>query len=248
MATNFFFNNFTSSQEQTLLEDLIIESIKIHGVDVIYLPRSTGTVDAVFNEDITRSYVAAVPIEMYVKNVEGFAGDGDFLSKFNLEIRDQITFTVAFRTFANEVIAADTTTGDATRDRPLEGDLIYFPFNKKIFEIRFVEHESVFYQLGSLQMYDLKCELFEYNNEYFGTGVPDVDRLMYNYSLGSELYGIKTENSYLITTEDGYPLLQEEFDSNDHENDPLSQNEEIETVADGIIDFTERDPFSEGTY
>lgn len=249
MATNFFFNNFINSQEQTLIEDLIIESIKIYGLDVVYLPRSTGSIDTIFNEDKTRSYLLAVPIEMYVKNVEGFAGDGDFLSKFNLEIRDQITFTVAFRTFANEVGAAnDTLTGDLIRERPLEGDLIYFPLNKKVFEIRFVEHESVFYQLGSLQMYDLRCELFEYNNEFFSTGLPEVDRLMENYSLGTELHGIKTENNFLITTEDGYPLLLESFDSNEFENDPASDNEEIETVADGIIDFTERDPFSEGTY
>ncbi len=249
MATNFFFNNFLNSQEQTLIEDLIIESIKIHGLDVVYLPRSTGNIDTIFNEDKSRSYLLAVPIEMYVKNVEGFAGDGDFLSKFNLEIRDQITFTVAFRTFTNEVGAAnDTLTGDLIRERPLEGDLIYFPLNKKIFEIRFVEHESVFYQLGSLQMYDLRCELFEYNNEFFNTGLPDVDNLMESYSLSTELHGIKTENNFLITTEDGYPLLLESFDSNEFENDPTSNNEEIETIADSIVDFTERDPFSEGTY
>lgn len=106
MATNFFFNNFFNSQEQTLVEDLIIESIKIYGLDVIYLPRKTGSVDTIFNEDKGRSYLTSIPIEMYVKNVEGFAGDGEFLSKFNLEIRDQITFTVARRTFSNEVVAA----------------------------------------------------------------------------------------------------------------------------------------------
>jgi len=249
MATSFFFNNFSNSNEQTLLEDLIIESIKIYGLDVVYLPRSTGVVDSILNEDILRSYNLAVPIEMYVKNVEGFEGDGDFLSKFNLEIRDQITFTVAFRSFANEVGAAnDTLTGDLLRDRPLEGDLIYFPLNKKIFEVRFVEHESVFYQMGSLQMYDLRCELFEYNNENFNTGLPEVDRLMDNFSMSTELYAIKTENNFIITTEDQYPLLLESFDSNEFENDVLADNKQIETLADTIIDFTERDPFSEGTY
>ena len=132
------------------------------------------------------------------------------------------------------------------RERPQEGDLIYFPLNKKIFEIRFVEHESVFYQLGSLQMYDLKCELFEYNNEVFDTGIPEVDRLMNDYSLGMSVFGIKTEDNYLLTTEDGYPLLQEKYDIDG--NAPDASNDEIETEADGIIDFTERDPFSEGTY
>lgn len=250
MATNFFFNNFFNSQEQTLVEDLIIESIKIYGLDVIYLPRKTGSVDTIFNEDKGRSYLTSIPIEMYVKNVEGFAGDGEFLSKFNLEIRDQITFTVARRTFSNEVVAAFPTLdlSDTTleRERPQEGDLIYFPFNKKIFEIRFVEQEPVFYQMGSLQMYDLKCELFEYNNEVFNTGIPEVDRLMNNYSLGMSIFGIKTEDNYFITTEDGYLLLQEKYDID--ENAPEASNDEIEVVADGIIDFTERDPFSEGTY
>lgn len=250
MATNFFFNNFFNSQEQTLVEDLIIESIKIYGLDVIYLPRKTGSVDTIFNEDKGRSYLTSIPIEMYVKNVEGFAGDGEFLSKFNLEIRDQITFTVARRTFSNEVVAAfptmDLSDTALERERPQEGDLIYFPFNKKIFEVRFVEQEPIFYQMGSLQMYDLKCELFEYNNEVFYTGIPEVDRLMDNYSLGMSIFGIKTEDNYFITTEDGYPLLQEKYDID--ENAPDASNDEIEVVADGIIDFTERDPFSEGTY
>lgn len=246
MATNFFFNNFQSNQEQILLEDLIIESIKIYGLDVIFLPRDTGNIDVIWSEDPLRSYSTAVPVEMYVKNVEGFEGDGDFLSKFNLQIRDQITFTIARRTFANEVGAADPTVGDAARDRPQEGDLIYFPLNKKIFEVRFVEHESVFYQLGSLQVFDLKCELFEYSNEVFATGIREVDRLMENYTLNIEGQGVLTEDDLLITDEDGYPLIQEMYDINTA--DPSAQNDNFETVADSIIDFTERDPFSEGTY
>lgn len=246
MATNFFFNNFFNSQEQVLIEDLIIESIKIYGLDVIYLPRSTGSVDKIFFEDKTRTYLSAVPVEMYVKNVEGFAGDGDFLSKFNLEIRDQITFTIARRVFANEVGAADVTIGDIARDRPLEGDLIYFPLNKKIFEIRFVEHEDVFYQMGSLQVYDLKCELYEYSNEYFSTGIREVDQLSENYTLDLSAYGVKTETGLWITDEDGYPLIQERYDINTA--DPIATNDEFEEVADAFIDFTERDPFSEGTY
>jgi hypothetical protein len=232
LATNFFFNNFTNSQEQILLEDLIIESIKIYGLDLIYLPRNTGSVDVIWSEDPLRSYTTAVPVEMYIKNVEGFEGEGDFLSKFNLQIRDQITFTIARRVFSNEVGAADITVGDIARERPQEGDLIYFPLNKKIFEIRFVEHEAIFYQLGSLQVYDLKCELFEYSNEFFKTGIPEVDRLMENYSLNLDADGVLTEDDLLITDEDGYPLIQQDYD----------------TVGDSIIDFTERDPFSEGTY
>lgn len=249
MATNFFFNNFQSSQEQVLIEDLMIESIKIYGHDVFFLPRDTGSVDSIFKEDESRSYSSAVPVEMYIKNIEGFAGEGDFLSKFNIQIRDQITFTIARRVFSNEVGTELTINNVAgrDRDRPLEGDLIYFPLNKKIFEIKFVEHESIFYQLGALQVYDLKCELFEYSNEYFRTGIAEIDKIQKDFTLDmGDAAGVMTELGLLLTTEEGFPMIQESYDIND--NDPLAQNDDFETEADLFVDFTERDPFSEGTY
>lgn len=240
MATNFFFNNFQNSQEQLLIENLIIESIKIYGHDVVYVPRQRVSVDNLLNEDPLREYIHAIPIEMYIKNVEGFSGEGDFLSKFNLQIRDQITFSVARRSFSDEVGTIESI------DRPQEGDLIFFPLNRKLFEIKFVEHEPVFYQLGSLQFYDLKCELFEYNNEYFETGIDDVDRMMKYYSLNMDAFAILTENGLPVTDESGYVILQENYDIN--ENDPTADNDIIETEADAFVDFSERDPFSEGTY
>jgi hypothetical protein len=240
LATNFFFNNFQNSQEQILIEDLIIESIKIYGHDIIFIPRNPIQIDKILGEDPLREYVHAVPVEMYIKNIEGFAGEGDFLSKFNIQIRDQITFSVARRSFANEVGVLEDL------DRPREGDLIYFPLNRKIFEIKFVEHESIFYQLGALQMWDLKCELFEYNNEYFNTGVADVDRLMADYSNGLNMFGIQLENGFNLTDEEEYTLIQESYDIN--ENDPMATNDEFQIEGASFIDFTERDPFSEGTY
>jgi hypothetical protein len=256
LATNFFFNNFQNSGEQLLIENLIIESIKIYGHDVYFIRRRTRNVDKIFNEDPLHEYTDAVLVEMYIKNVDGFGGDGDFLSKFNLQIRDQITFSIARRTFADEVgsVATAPPTADLSveqlatieRDRPLEGDLIYFPLNKKLFEIKFVEHEAIFYQMGALQTYDLRCELFEYNNEYFDTGILEIDRMSDSYSLSSDLFGLMTESGLFITDEEGHPLLLESYDI--VENDPTADNEIIEVEADGIIDFTERDPFSEGTY
>lgn len=240
MATNFFFNNFQNSQEQLLIENLIIESIKIYGHDVIYVPRKPIAEDLLLGEDPLREYIHAIPIEMYIKNVEGFAGEGDFLSKFNLQIRDQITFSVARRVFSDEVGTIETIS------RPREGDLIFFPLNRKLFEIKFVEHEPVFYQLGSLQFYDLKCELFEYNNEYFDTGIDDIDRMMKYYSINMDIFAILTETGLPITDEDGYTLLQEKYDIN--ENDDIATNDEIEQEADEFIDFTEKNPFSESTY
>lgn len=240
MATNFFFNNFQNSQEQLLIENLIIESIKIYGHDIVYVPRKRVSVDQLLNEDPLREYIHAIPIEMYIKDVDGFSGDGDFLSKFNLQIRDQITFSVARRVFADEVGTIELI------DRPQEGDLIFFPLNRKLFEIKFVEHEPVFYQLGSLQFYDLKCELFEYNNEYFETGIDDIDRMMRNYSLNMDIFALLTEDGLVLTDEDGYTLLQESYDIN--ENDDIADNDVIEEEADAFVDFTERDPFSEGNY
>lgn len=99
MATNFFFNNFQSSQEQLLLENLIIESIKIYGEDMYYLPRTINKKDELYGTDDISTYDSAVLVEMYIKNVDGFQGDGNFMSKFGLEIRDQVTFTIAKRRF-----------------------------------------------------------------------------------------------------------------------------------------------------
>ena len=241
MATNFFFNNFQNNQEQLLIENLIIESIQIYGHEIIYVPRFVGAIDKLFGEDPLREYTRAIPIEMFIKNIEGFAGEGDFLSKFNIQIRDQITFSVARRTFASEI-----GTEVLESMRPREGDLIYFPLNRKIFEIKFVEHEAIFYQLGALQMYDLKCELFEYNNEYFNTGIGDIDALMNNYTLSANAFGLLTETLITLADEEGYSIVMENIDIN--ENDPLASNDEIETIADGFVDFTETDPFSEGAY
>ena len=217
MATSVYFNNFEASMEQYLIEDLVIESIKIHGHDIYYITRTAGAVDDVLNEDDLSEYKRADFIDMYVKNFDGFEGEGDFLSKFGLEIRDEMTLTIARRTF--ELDVAQYT----QNDRPLEGDLIYFPLNKKMFEVKFVEHEPVFYQMGALQMYDLRCEMFEYSQETFNTGVSEIDTLFASFETTSN-----TSIEFLET------------------QDSFADNSTIETAADSIIDFSEADPFSEG--
>jgi hypothetical protein len=217
MATSVYFNNFEASMEQYLIEDLVIESIKIHGHDIYYITRTAGALDDVLNEDDLSEYKRADFIDMYIKNFDGFEGEGDFLSKFGLEIRDEMTLTIARRTF--ELDVAQYT----QNDRPLEGDLIYFPLNKKMFEIKFVEHEPVFYQMGALQMYDLRCEMFEYSQETFSTGVAEIDTLFAGFETTSN-----TSIEFLET------------------QDSFADNSTIETAADSIIDFSEADPFSEG--
>lgn len=245
MATNVFFNNFQSSQEQNLIEDLIIESVRIYGHDVYFMPRSRVAFDQIYGEDTLSEFNLAIMMEMYIKSIDGFQGDGDFMSKFGLEIRDQVTFTISQRVFGQE-------TGSSGLEliRPNEGDLIFFPLNSKIFEIKFVEHEAVFYQLGALQTYDLTCELFVYSSERFSTGIQVIDNLYINnyltqnnYSLAITDFAIHTEdaNPYSLTDESGFKLVDEQYAT-------AGDNDVIEAEADSFIDFSELDPFAEGTY
>lgn len=205
--------------EQRLIEDLIIESIRIHGLDVWYMPRTLGALDDLLNEDDLPVFNSAYMVEMYVKNVEGFEGDGDFLSKFGLQIRDSMTLTISMRKFTEDVGSYDD------QIRPREGDLIYFPLNRKIFQVKHVEHESIFYQMGALQTYDLRVELFEYSNEVFRTGIAEIDTLLdkYNTTSNNSIQGIESI-------------------------DALSDNFTIESEADSILDFTEKNPFGEDDY
>lgn len=242
MPVSTYFNNFTNSQEQLLIEDLVIESIRIYGHDVFYCPRTLVNKDEIYGEDTLSKYNTQYMVEMYVKNVMGFQGEGDFMSKFNLQIRDQMTLTIARRTFFDEIGNVESI------DRPQEGDLIYFPLNKKIFIVKFVEHEAIFYQMGSLQTYDLNCELWEYSNEILNTGIDDIDKFQKDYSFDMGVYGLLTEDGYVLKDEDGYDLIQEQYNFSTQVGDSFEDNEEIQSEADDILDFSERDPFSEGVY
>lgn len=219
MATNPYFRNYNNPNEQNLFDSLVIESIRIYGVDTLYITRSLRSVDEILNEDDLSVYDKTFDIEMYVKTVDGFAGEGDFLSKFGLTIRDQVTFTVAIRTFEKHV-----TRVFPSLVRPLEGDLVYFPFNGKFFKIMHVEHESVFYQVGSLNVFDLKCELLEYSNERFETGIDLIDHYYDD---------VNTENQQVSSLDTLF------------EKDPVAKNIFFEEEGQNIIDFSEVDPFSE---
>ncbi len=221
MATSVFFNNYNNFNEQNLIDDLVIESIRIYGIDLVYISRSLGAVDNILNEDDLPAYDEVYEFEAYIKNVDGFEGEGDFLSKFGLQIRDSITFTVANRTFQKYV-----TKENYQKVRPLEGDLIYFPLNEKMFEIKFVEHESVFYQTGALQVYDMKCELVEYSNQRFLTGREEIDN--YFKAMNTDILTANTNTLTKLNT-----------------IDPIAKNKFFEQEGDLIVDFTEVDPFSE---
>lgn len=239
MATSLYFNNIGASNEQNLIEDLIVESIKIHGIDMYYIPRTTINRDDVLREGETYSFGTAVGIEMYVKNVNGMMGEGEFLSKFGLEVRDQMVLVVAQRSFANEI-----TTQNA-RPRPYEGDLIWFPLTRAVYQIKFVNKKPIFYQLGALQVYELTVELFEYSSESFNTGIGEIDNLYSGMSMVTNDYTLLAENGNELITESGIYITLEEFSATNIIQ-ANAENEYYEKAAADFVDFTEIDPFSEG--
>ena len=173
MATNHYFNHYgTNTADQRLTENLIVESIKVYGIDVYYMPRETVNMDSIFGEDRLSEFKDARMIEMYIKNIDGFEGDSTFVSNFGLEVRDQVTFTVSQRRFGE--LNFETGIRDT---QPAQGDLIYFPLSKGLYEIRTVRDTTVFYQMGSLQTFDLMCELFEYSDEAIDTGIDTLDKI-----------------------------------------------------------------------
>jgi len=173
MATNQYFNlHGTNTPEQRLIENLNIEAIKTFGMDVYYCPRTLNDEDTLMGEDNTASYNSAHTIEMYIKSIDGFEGEGDFISKFGIQIKDQITFTVARRRWAELNVQ-----GEGRADAPAGGDLIYFPTTGSLFQVMFVEDESIFYQTGGLQVYDLLCEMFFYSDQSLNTGIEVIDAI-----------------------------------------------------------------------
>ena len=212
MATNPYINTINFAPEQDLIGNLVIESIQMHGQDFIYVPREIISEDTIFNEDNLSSFTETHTIEMHIESVNGFEGEGDMLSKFGLEVRDQVVTMVSISRFL-------TVTG---KERPLVGDLLYFPITDKVFEIKFVEDEVPFFQLGKMHVYQITSELFSWSHETINTGVVELD------------------NNFTTTN----PAVSDPTVDNAPDPDgglvPLSP-----TTVDGVIDFTKTNPFSE---
>ena len=274
MPTSVYFDKGTFG-EQNLYEDLIIEQLKVFGHDVYYMPRTLVKEDKLFGEDVLSQFNDAYMIEMYMEEVEGYGGDKELISKFGLEIRDEVNFVVSRRVWETTV-SGDP--GIIVAARPNEGDLIYFPRIKKIFQIDFVDHDDPFYQVDNLPVYKLSCSTFEYSSEALDTGVTAIDAIETEASLDALFYQITmeqastlnefmgleneigfvdletaTDSGYLVSEtdtyngnllmEDGAYVVSEEYviDTIDAE----AKNEFIETEADLILDFTEKNPFGE---
>ncbi len=178
MTTNPHFDHETLKSEQLLIEDLTVESIQIHGSDMLYLPRDIVNEDFLYGEDQQSEFNKGYWLEMYVDGVDEFGGEGDFFAKFGLEIRDEAFFVAAKRRFQEQV---------SHLEHPREGDLIYWPLTKKLFEIKHVEHENPFYNLGKLHTYRMTVQLFRYAQEEFDTGIPEIDDVDPDRGYGAQM-------------------------------------------------------------
>lgn len=233
MATNPYFKNQGYKPTQNLIEDLAEEAIKVNGIDVVYIIKTTDKVDQLFGDNQHGKLKNSFPIEMYLKNAKGFEGERDIVNKFGMEVKDNVTLIVSKKRFREESFKLPQLTGRLyPMNRPIEGDLIYLPLaqtSDNLYEIKFVENEDVLYQQGDYYTFRLDCELYKYSMEDINTGFSKID-------------DIKSE------------LVQEVDANNDGiidyimDKKKINDNAQIQTEADDIIDFTEKDPFSEGNY
>lgn len=172
MATNPYFNNVTYTPTQDLIENLIIENIKIYGLDMIYIPRNLVNEDVIYGEDRESRFQQFYTIEMYINSFDGFGGQSDFISKFGLEAKDEIQLSVSKKRFF-EVTNAQF---------PEEGDLIYFSLSDHLFQIDHVEYESPFFQQGKRFIHFMKCSTYDYSHDNFQTGNVKLDSVDIDYA------------------------------------------------------------------
>lgn len=241
MPTNKYFNQYAFYGEQTLLDDLVVESIKIYGIDCTYILRSEKDYQKIYATSDVDVYSQNYLIECYLEDVMSYQGDGESFNKFvgGPVINDQIVLAIAKRSFDIEIGT------QTTRIRPLEGDIIYFPFNQRIFQIKYVDKFENFFQFG-VTNYWWKCtlELFEYSNEIFNTGIPEIDSLQVTASTNMYDFAIKDI--------DGVPLVHENGDVWVIDNyaltnqTPLADNDEVQEEAETTVQYTnETDPFED---
>ena len=244
MATNFYFQSGIPggrSSEQLLMEDIIIECLKIYGFDTYYIPRVAVNEDDILGEDVLNKYSSAYPLEMYMQNVTGFEGDGDLLTKFGVEFRDTATFIVSRRRW-DEVIARS---GDAVlTTRPAEGDIVYFPLTKAFFEIKRVESTDPFFQVGKLYVYKLQCELMQYSSEVFETGVSEIDNIASGDSLDVNAFNLLLQSGDRALLEEYSPagIILQSYNLSTIL--PNVDNEDFRGDI-SVLDFSERNPFGE---
>jgi len=231
-----------NSREQLLYEDLIIESMKIYGIQTYYIPRKPFNQDPILGEDPYNSFNYAYPIEMYMENVTGYAGEDEIITKFGLDIRDSATFIVSRRRWRDAIGDRGQTLLDF---RPTEGDIIYMPLTQSFMEIRKVDSQSPFFQIGKLYVFRMNCELFQYSNEVFDTGIAEIDNLFGQFTQSIDKFELLDEAGNALLNESGsiMPLMSENYSTN---NDPgHADNDSFTLERNNTLDFSERNPFGD---
>ena len=221
MALNPFFLQGTSS-EQRLAQDLINEHLKIYGVEITYIPRKFVNRKSIMEEVQSSRFDDNFAIEAYVNSYDGYGGAGDVLTKFGMSLKDEVILTISkerFEDFISPFLAAaddGTSTSEIeVSTRPREGDLVYFPLGQRLFEIKFVEHEDPFYQLGKNYVYQLKCELFEYEDEVIDTSIDAIDTQVQDQGYITTLRLVGLGRTATATAALGQGYVREIFLNND---------------------------------
>lgn len=237
MPTSVFFDTYQNSPEQHLIEDLVNESVHIHGIDFFYIAKTLNNFNKIYDEDDQSSYSNAWLINGQLKDVFGYAGAGNIMSKFGVEIKDQIIVSIPMREFQTEI---GSETG-YTRCR--EGDLLFFPLHKKCFEISFVNQLEFFYPLGNMTTWECTCELFQYSGEIFNTGIADIDLLQTTFSQNLYDWAFLDENDAPLLDENEDLILVDGY--NVTTIDPMDDSVALATDVDDILDWSIEDPFSD---
>ena len=214
MALNPFFLQGTSS-EQRLVQDLINEQLRTFGVEVTYIPRKFVNVKSIIQEVQASKFDDNFAIEAYVNNYDGYGGTGDVLTKFGMSLRDEVTLTISKERFEDFIAPFMSADDYLLSSRPREGDLIFFPLGQRLFEVKFVEHENPFYQLGKNYVYELKCELFEYEDEVIDTSIEAIDTQVEDEGYIQELQLVGVGRTALATASINTGYIREIFLNND---------------------------------
>jgi len=243
MALNPFFLQ-GSAAEQRLVQELIDEQLKIYGVEVLYIPRKIVRKNTIIREIVSSKFDDNYAIEAYVNTYDGYGGAGDVLTKFGMSLRDELVITISkqrFEDFIASFLANEPSSEINVYTRPREGDLIYFPLGQRIFEVKFVEHEQPFYQLGKTYVYELKCELFEYEDEMGGwdnlnTTTEQVDSVLVEQGYIIELQMIPAGTQATATSTVGTGYVKKIFLNNDGSGYTSTPTVAITTAPSGGTD------------
>jgi len=245
MALNPFFLQ-GSPGEQRLVQDLINEQLKIYGIDVIYIPRKFVRKETIIREVTSSKFDDNFAIEAYVNTYDGYSGQGDILSKFGMNLKDELSLIISkerFEDFISPFIETGSVNEIEVFTRPREGDIIYFPLGRRIFEVKFVEHEVNFYQLGNLYVYELKCELFEYEDEMGGwnninTTIEEIDTTLENVGYITKLQLISSGTSATGTASTTTGYIRKIIITNDGYDYTSTPNVAISSAPNGGVNAT----------